>query len=143
MTIDGYDSPDGPLSWVLRYEHFDETFFLDMSGAACKLSTSPNGRSVLSIALPLNATHSLFGIDRTFELEDIARKLHEQTPPAPSTFVLATDQELIATAKAYSGISSISDLVNEALKALVQREAAKQLANAGGSQPGVEAAPRR
>jgi len=33
--------------------------------------------------------------------------------------------------------------VREALKALIQREAAKQLANLGGSQPGIKGAPRR
>jgi hypothetical protein len=33
--------------------------------------------------------------------------------------------------------------VREALNALIQREAARRLANLGGSQPGIKAAPRR
>jgi Arc/MetJ family transcription regulator len=46
-------------------------------------------------------------------------------------------------ARNYTGLMEKSALVREALKALVQREAARRLANLGGSQPGVEGAPRR
>ena len=48
---------------------------------------------------------------------------------------------MIAKAQAYTGLEEKTALVREALKALIQREAAKQLANLGGSQPDTKAAP--
>jgi len=56
---------------------------------------------------------------------------------------IALDDDLLAKAQAYTGVEEKSALVREALKALIQREAAKRLINLGGSQPGIEAAPRR
>jgi Arc/MetJ family transcription regulator len=56
---------------------------------------------------------------------------------------IALDDELIAKAQAYTGLDEKSALVREALKALIQREAARRLANLGGSQPGIDGAPRR
>jgi hypothetical protein len=48
-----------------------------------------------------------------------------------------------AKAQAYTGLEEKTALVREALKALIQREAAKGLANLGGSEPGITSAPRR
>jgi len=56
---------------------------------------------------------------------------------------IALDDELIAKAQAYTGLEEKSALVREALKALIQREAGRRLANLGGSQPGIQGAPRR
>ncbi|WP_322031415.1 type II toxin-antitoxin system VapB family antitoxin [Paraburkholderia sp. J76] len=56
---------------------------------------------------------------------------------------ITLDDDLIAKAQAYTGLEEKTALVREALKALIQREAAKRLANLGGSQPGIVAAPRR
>ena len=56
---------------------------------------------------------------------------------------IALDDDLIAKAKAYTGLDEKTALVREALKALIQREAAKRLANLGGSQPGIKGTPRR
>jgi len=56
---------------------------------------------------------------------------------------LALDDDLIAKAQAYTGLEEKTALVREALKALIQREAARRLANLGGSQPGIVAGPRR
>ncbi|MDB5786971.1 type II toxin-antitoxin system VapB family antitoxin [Caballeronia mineralivorans] len=56
---------------------------------------------------------------------------------------IALDDELIAKAQAYTGLDEKTALVREALKALIQREAARRLANLGGSQPGIQRAPRR
>ncbi|WP_087039287.1 type II toxin-antitoxin system VapB family antitoxin [Caballeronia arvi] len=56
---------------------------------------------------------------------------------------IALDDDLIAKAQAYTGIEEKTALVREALKALIQREAAKRLANLGGSEPGITGAPRR
>ncbi|QTD92608.1 MULTISPECIES: type II toxin-antitoxin system VapB family antitoxin [Burkholderiaceae] len=56
---------------------------------------------------------------------------------------IALDDDLIAKAQAYTGVEEKSALVREALKALIQREAAKRLANLGGSQPGIKSVPRR
>jgi Arc/MetJ family transcription regulator len=58
-----------------------------------------------------------------------------------TTIVL--DDNLIAQAQACTGLDEKTAIVREALKALIQREAAKQLVNLGGSQPGITAAPRR
>ncbi len=56
---------------------------------------------------------------------------------------IALDDDLIAKAQAYTGLEEKTALVREALKALIQREAAKRLANLGGSQPGIKGPPRR
>ena len=56
---------------------------------------------------------------------------------------IALDDDRLAKAQAYTGVEEKSTLVREALKALIQREAAKRLANLGGSEPGIDAAPRR
>lgn len=58
-----------------------------------------------------------------------------------TTIVL--DDELMAKAKAYTGLTEKSAIVREALKALVQREAARRLALLGCSQPDLEDVPRR
>lgn len=55
---------------------------------------------------------------------------------------LALDDTLVAKAQDYTGIQEKSALVREALKALIQREAARRLARLGGSDPTATAAPR-
>ncbi len=56
---------------------------------------------------------------------------------------LAIDDDLLAKAQAYTGLSEKSALVREALKALIEREAARRLARLGGSEPDLNAPPRR
>lgn len=56
---------------------------------------------------------------------------------------LALDDDLVAKAQEYTGLKEKSALVREALKALVEREAAKRLARLGGTQPYLQAPPRR
>lgn len=58
-----------------------------------------------------------------------------------TTIVL--DDELLAKAQAYTGLTEKSAIVREALKALVNREASRRLALLGGSQPDLEDIPRR
>jgi Arc/MetJ family transcription regulator len=58
-----------------------------------------------------------------------------------TTIVL--DDELLAKAQALTSLQEKSSLVKEALKALIERESAKRLANLGGTEPGLEAIPRR
>jgi len=58
-----------------------------------------------------------------------------------STFTI--DDELLEKAKDYSGIEGTKDVIHAALKELVQREAARRLANMGGSEPALKAPPRR
>lgn len=53
---------------------------------------------------------------------------------------LALDDELVAKARAFTGLKEKSSLVREAL---IERESARRLARLGGSQPGLKAAPRR
>ena len=54
---------------------------------------------------------------------------------------VALDDELVAKAQAYTGLRQKSALLREALKALVERESARRLAQLGGSEP--ELAPQR
>ena len=58
-----------------------------------------------------------------------------------TTIVL--DDELLAKAQALTNVQEKSNLVKEALKALIERESAKRLASLGGSEPQLEATPRR
>lgn len=53
------------------------------------------------------------------------------------------DDELLAQARTFTGIQENSALIQQALKTLVQREAARRLARLGGSEPGLRVPPRR
>jgi Arc/MetJ family transcription regulator len=57
-----------------------------------------------------------------------------------TTIVL--DDELVAKAQAFTGLSEKSSLVREALKALIERESARRLARLGGSERRLKAPPR-
>lgn len=56
---------------------------------------------------------------------------------------LTLDDELLAKAKFYTGIEETAAVVREALRALVQREAARRLARLGGTEPDLKPIPRR
>jgi Arc/MetJ family transcription regulator len=56
---------------------------------------------------------------------------------------VSLDDELLARAQSYTGLTEKSALLREALTALVQREAARRLARLGGSQPNLKPIPRR
>jgi Arc/MetJ family transcription regulator len=56
---------------------------------------------------------------------------------------LALDDDLVATAQSYTGLREKTALVREALKALIEREAAHRLARLGGSDPAASAGGRR
>ena len=56
---------------------------------------------------------------------------------------IAIDDELFAKAQEYAGLTEKSAVVREALKAFVEREAARRLARMGGTQPDATAPPRR
>jgi Arc/MetJ family transcription regulator len=56
---------------------------------------------------------------------------------------LALDDELVAKAQAFTGLTEKSSLVREALKALIERESARRLARFGGSEPHLVGPPRR
>jgi len=56
---------------------------------------------------------------------------------------LALDDELLEKAQAYTGVKEKSALVREALKALIERESARRLAQLGGSEPDLQRIPRR
>ena len=62
-------------------------------------------------------------------------------------FVMRTtitlDDELLARAQEYTGLKEKSALVREALKALIEREAARRLALLGGTEPDLTVPPRR
>jgi Arc/MetJ family transcription regulator len=56
---------------------------------------------------------------------------------------ISIDDELFAQAQEYAGVEEKSAVIGEALKAYVQREAARRLARMGGSAPDLVAPPRR
>jgi Arc/MetJ family transcription regulator len=56
---------------------------------------------------------------------------------------IALDDELLAKARAFTGMKEKSALVREALKALIQRESARRLARLGGTEPHLKAPRRR
>ncbi len=53
------------------------------------------------------------------------------------------DEDLVSRAQALCGIQERSALLREALNALIQRESARRLAQMGGSEPQLQAIPRR
>ncbi|WP_223427823.1 type II toxin-antitoxin system VapB family antitoxin [Tateyamaria pelophila] len=53
------------------------------------------------------------------------------------------DDALFDKASVLTGVSERGVLLKEALKALIERESSKRLALLGGSEPDLEAAPRR
>ena len=56
---------------------------------------------------------------------------------------VALDDDLVRTAREYTGLVEKTALMREALKALIEREAARRLAELGGASPDMTAAPRR
>jgi Arc/MetJ family transcription regulator len=56
---------------------------------------------------------------------------------------MALDDELVAEAQGLTGLKEKSALVREALKALIERESGRRLARLGGSEPDLNAPPRR
>lgn len=56
---------------------------------------------------------------------------------------LALDDDLVAKAQAFTGLLEKSELVREALTALIERESARRLARLGGSESDLAAPPRR
>jgi Arc/MetJ family transcription regulator len=56
---------------------------------------------------------------------------------------LTLDDDLLLQAQQISGLTERSQLIREALLALIQRESAKRLAKLGGTQPELQPIPRR
>ncbi|MES2325395.1 MAG: type II toxin-antitoxin system VapB family antitoxin [Pseudomonadota bacterium] len=56
---------------------------------------------------------------------------------------LILDDDLLERAHEITGTKKRADLVNEALRALIEREAARYLANLAGSMPELADIPRR
>jgi Arc/MetJ family transcription regulator len=56
---------------------------------------------------------------------------------------ITLDEEMVRRAKELTGIGETSALVQAALKALIEREAALRLARLGGSEPDLKPIPRR
>ena len=53
------------------------------------------------------------------------------------------DDELLAQATKLAGAVGRTAIVNEGLRAFIERESARRLARLGGTQPQLKAAPRR
>ena len=56
---------------------------------------------------------------------------------------ITVDDDLLARAEQLTEMHEKSALIREALKALIEREAARRLARLGGSMPDAKAPPRR
>ncbi|MBM3550664.1 MAG: type II toxin-antitoxin system VapB family antitoxin [Alphaproteobacteria bacterium] len=56
---------------------------------------------------------------------------------------IALDDELVAKAQDFTGLTEKSALIREALKALIERESARRLALLGGTEPQLKDIPRR
>ena len=56
---------------------------------------------------------------------------------------IAIDDDLFAKAQAFARVTEKSAVIREALKAFVEREAARRLVRMGGTMPGAKAPPRR
>ena len=56
---------------------------------------------------------------------------------------LAIDDELLAEAQRLTRLTEKSDVIREALRALIERESARRLARLGGSEPDLLPIPRR
>ena len=56
---------------------------------------------------------------------------------------ITIDRDMLTKAQDYTGLRDTSALVDEALRALVERESSRALAKLGGSQPDLVAPPRR
>ena len=56
---------------------------------------------------------------------------------------ITLEDDLVKTAKSYSGIEETNALIKKALTELVQREAGRRLAALGGTMPDLEDIPRR
>jgi Arc/MetJ family transcription regulator len=61
----------------------------------------------------------------------------------PLRSTLALDDDLIRAAQEYTGVMEKSALMREALKALIEREASRRLAELGGASPGMASIRRR
>ena len=64
-----------------------------------------------------------------------------ESPVMRTTVVI--DDELLDQATEYTGLTERSAIIRAALKALVEREAARRLARMGGTSPDLEPIPRR
>jgi len=53
------------------------------------------------------------------------------------------DDDLMAKARAYTGLKETAAVLRAALTALIQQEAARRLARLGGTEPGLKPIPRR
>ena len=53
------------------------------------------------------------------------------------------DEALLAEAERLTGLKERTALIEEGLKALIERESARRLARLGGSEPGLGPIPRR
>lgn len=53
------------------------------------------------------------------------------------------DDELLSAAQRLTGINEKTQVIHEALRALIQRESARRLARLGGTEPQLKPIPRR
>ena len=61
----------------------------------------------------------------------------------PMRTTLTLDDDLLLKAQQLSGLTERSQIIREALTALVQRESARRLAKLGGAEPNLKHIPRR
>jgi hypothetical protein len=81
---------------------------------------------------------------RTRRIDLAARRVEfERAAGDPSERRVSEEEEMFARASEYLGFADRGRIVREAMRALIEREAARRLARLGGTMPDLEPAPRR
>ena len=61
----------------------------------------------------------------------------------PMRTTIALDDDLLRIAQEFTGVAEKTQLIREALRALVERESARRLSRLGGTMPELNRIPRR
>lgn len=78
-----------------------------------------------------------------FSFQHIVPKSHRMTQEAEMRTTVTLEEKLLEEAQELTGITDRSRLIHEGLEALIQSEAARRLANLGGSAPDIQPMSRR
>lgn len=86
------------------------------------------------------------GIETSFKFDDqmgILFRHRQRRRVIIMRTTLNIDHELVAEARKVTGVEDTATLMNDGLRALIERESTRRLARVGGSQPQLSPVPRR
>jgi len=106
-------------------------------------NTHPRPEALARIATVLGTTPALLEREEGFASNDCDLVDSEIGRDKMDAVYPNVDDELLAKARAFTGLREKSSVVREALKALIERESARRLARLGGSEPDLTTPPRR